>query len=272
MSRQAIKPYKALFRIRFTNSLQYRIAALSGLLTQFVWGFMLILAFAAFYRDDHTAFPMTFEQTVTYIWMQQAFVTLFFIWMWENSIFESIESGGVVYDLVRPMSLYGRWATTVAANRVSRASLRALPILLVAAILPTAHRLTLPADFRILLPFLLSMALGFGVVIVFSMLVYISTFFTVNSIGTRIIVGVGSDFLMGAYIPIPFFPETVRIIVEFSPFGAMMNTPFLIFNGHLQSTDLVRSMFLQAFWLVILLIIGKIFMARALKRVVVQGG
>ena len=66
--------YLAVFRIRFSAGLQYRAAALGGIATQFVWGFMLLLQFAAFYRSDPTAFPMEMSQVASYIWMQQAFL------------------------------------------------------------------------------------------------------------------------------------------------------------------------------------------------------
>ena len=81
-----MKKYLAMFRIRFINSLQYRAAALAGLATQFAWGFMEIFAFSAFYRANPAAFPMEFSQTVSYIWMQQAFLTLFMMWYWESEI------------------------------------------------------------------------------------------------------------------------------------------------------------------------------------------
>ena len=90
------KSYRALFRIRFANSLQYRAAALAGVVTQFAWGFMYVLAFAAFYRANPAAFPMTFSQTVSYIWLQQAFVALFFIWFYDSSIISYISSHAVV--------------------------------------------------------------------------------------------------------------------------------------------------------------------------------
>ena len=264
--------YKALFRIRFANSLQYRTAAFAGLATQFAWGFMYILGFAAFYAGNPGAFPMTFQQTVSYIWMQQAFVALFFIWFYENSIFEDIESGQISYELVRPMDLYGKWFTMTSANRLSRAVLRCFPILFVAIILPEPFRLVLPNEiFRVGL-FLLSMVLSLGVVVSFSMLIYISAFSTINSMGTRIVVGVAGDFLAGGYIPIPFFPDTLRRVVEFSPFGSMQNMPLLIFSGHLSGDALVRGLLLQIFWLTALVLIGRILMSRALKRVVVQGG
>lgn len=266
------RPYRALFRIRFTNSLQYRIAAIAGLSTQFAWGFMYILAFGAFYAENPAAFPMTWEQTVAYIWLQQGFLVLFAIWYWEKSIYETIETGDIAYELVRPMDLYSRWAVTAAANRISRCFLRAAPILLVALILPARFRLTVTADFRVLGLFFASMALSFGVVIVFSMVVYISMFYTINSWGVRLIVAVASDFLTGGIIPLPFFPDGFRTVVELSPFGAMQNTPFLIFGGYFQGADLMRAVALQIFWLVALFVAGRVLMARSLRRVVVQGG
>ena len=44
--------YLSFFRLRFAMGLQYRTAALAGIVTQFVWGFMEIMIFKAFYRAD----------------------------------------------------------------------------------------------------------------------------------------------------------------------------------------------------------------------------
>ena len=266
------KPYRALFRIRFTNTLQYRAAAFGGLITQLVWGGMYLLGFAAFYRSNPYAFPMTFQQTVSYIWLQQAFLALFFLWFFEDSIFESVESGAIAYELVRPMDLYSRWFSITAANRISRTLLRCGPLLVVALILPHPFRLVIPADLARLGLFVFSMALALGVVLSFSMLIYISAFYTINSRGTRLIVAVVADFLSGASIPLPFFPDTARVIAELLPFGSMQNMPFLIFNGHVYGWLALRGISLQVFWLAALLVIGRFWMSRALKRVVAQGG
>ena len=266
------KPYLALFRIRFTNTLQYRAAAFAGLTTQLAWGFMYVLAFAAFYRANPYAFPMTFQQTVSYIWLQQAFVALFFVWFYDNSIIESVESGSIAYELVRPMDLYSRWFYITAANRISRALLRCAPLLAVAFILPYPYRLILTTDLAHFGLFLLSMVLSLGVVLSFAMLIYISAFHTINSLGTRIIAGVAADFLSGGYIPLPFFPDSVRFFVELLPFGSMQNMPLLIFNGHIYGTAAFRGIGLQMFWFITLLVIGRFWMGRALKRVVTQGG
>jgi len=267
-----MKKYRAIFRIRFSNALQYRAAALAGMATQFAWGFMEIFAFAAFYRVSPAALPMEFSQTVSYIWIQQAFLALFMMWFWENDIAKSITEGSIAYEMVRPVDLYSRWFCQISANRLARAVLRCAPILIVALVVPEPYRLSLPQSLPQLSMFLLSAALALSVVVSFSMLTYISLFYTLSPMGVRLVIAVATDFLAGATIPLPFFPEPVRAVVELLPFAAMQNMPLRIYSGNIAGTDALRGILLQIMWLAVLLLIGRIAMRRALKRVVVQGG
>jgi ABC-2 type transport system permease protein len=267
-----MKKYLAMFRIRFINALQYRAAALAGMVTQFAWGFMEIFAFAAFYRVNPNAFPMEFSQTVSYIWMQQAFLALFMMWFWENDIAAAITEGSIAYEMSRPVDLYGRWFCQTVANRLARAILRCAPILIVAFIIPEPYRMTPPPNAAQLFLFLPSVMLSLGVVAAFSMLMYISLFYTLSPMGIRIIVAVLSDFLAGATVPLPFFPESIRAAVELLPFAAMQNMPLRIYSGNIAGLDALRGIALQVFWFAALLLIGRLTMRKALKKVVVQGG
>lgn len=264
--------YRALFRIRFIHTLQYRSAAIAGMVTQFVWGMMEILAFHAFYQTDPTAFPMRFQQTVSYVWMQQAFLSLFMLWFFENEIFESITSGSIAYELARPMDIYHRWFCQSIANRSAKAVLRCLPIFAIAFLLPAPYRLVLPPTITTLFLFILSLLLSLGVVVSVSQLIYISTFYTLSSIGVRVVVGAIGEFLAGGIVPLPFFPQPFRQIAEVLPFAAMQNVPLRIYSGDLQGTDVFRSLLLQIFWLIVLFAFGKWWLKKSLKRVVVQGG
>ena len=265
-------PYVALFRVRFINSLQYRFGALAGLSTQLVWGFMLVLAFMAFYQSGADNFPITMSQTVTVIWMQQAFLMMFWLWSYDNSIFESIERGDIAYDLVRPMDLYARWFTTSTASRVSAVMLRCWPVLIIGFLLPGDFRITPPSSLFQFLAFVLSMFLALGVVVSIAMLVYISAFYTINSLGTRTIAGFAGEFLSGAIIPLPFFPDFIRPVVSLLPFASIQNAPLMIFAGVYTGGDIYRSIGLQVFWIVVLNVIGKYLFSHAIKRVISQGG
>lgn len=267
-----MKEYRALFRIRFINTLQYRFAAFSGILTQIGWALMEIFAFAAFYRTNPAAFPMEFSQTVSYIWLQEAFIVLLNGLLIEGEISDGIESGSIAYELVRPMDLYGRWICQFIAKRLAGVGLRCVPILILAFIVPIPYRMSLPSNIETFALFLLSIALAVGVIAAFSMLIYVTVFYTLSSRGTRVVFGNLSLFLSGAIIPLPFFPEHIRRLVELLPFAAMQNMPFRIYSGNITGIEALKGMMLQSFWLIVLVIVGRYALQNALKRVISQGG
>lgn len=267
-----MKKYTSFFRLRLVTGLQYRVAALAGLVTQFVWGGLLILAYSAFYRSDPEAFPMSFQATATYIWLQQAFLALFLPWGFENDIFESVRTGGVAYELCRPVSVYNMWFARTVARRVAQAALRCFPVLIVAVLLPAPYGLMLPTDPVQLFWALLSTVLGTLVAAALCQLVYLTAFFTVAIEGVRAISATLSEFLCGQVIPLPFLPDGFRQVVELLPFASTMNAPLRIYAGDIAGATLYRTVGLQAFWLVTLVLLGKLLERAAMKRTVLLGG
>lgn len=267
-----MRQYISFFRIRFLAGLQYRAAAWAGVATQYAWGGMTLLMFWAFYQNGENRFPMTFQELSSYIWLQQAFLAMFMTWFYDNEIFESITSGGIAYELSRPCDLYTMWFVKNMAIRLSRVVLRCVPVLLVAAILPSPFGMRLPQDWVSAVLFPVALILGFLVLIAFSMLIYISAFYTISSMGIRILATSVMEFFTGAVIPIPFFPEWVQPIMNGLPFASMQNTPFLIYTGHLSGKEAMLRIGLQAVWFLGLLIFGRMLMNKALKKVVIQGG
>ena len=267
-----IRKYLSFFRIRFTAGFQYRAAAFAGIATQFFWGLMEIRMFMAFYRTDPAAFPMGIDAVASYVWLQQATLAMFMMWIFDNGIFEEIKSGGVAVSLCRPCEIYPMWFAQNVSMRLSRAIMRAIPIFVVTAFLPAPYHISLPDDPVVFPLFALSLVLGFIVVIAFSMLVYISAFYTLDVSGTRIIVAMVAEFCSGAVIPLPFLPDGARRVLDLLPFASMQSTPFLIWGRSISGTDTLMAIALQIFWAVVLIIAGNLWMRQALKKVVLQGG
>ncbi|MCE5234831.1 MAG: ABC transporter permease [Clostridiaceae bacterium] len=264
--------YLSLFRVRFLHGLQYRAAAYAGVATQFAWGFMEILMFSAFYKANSAAFPMSFQALSSYIWLQQAFLALFMMWFLDEDIFASIRDGHVAYELARPLDLYGMWYVKNAAVRLSKAALRCMPVLFVAALLPAPYGITLPPDPAAFLWFLLTGILAYLLVVAYCMLIYIATLHTVNPMGVRLVAVAMADFFAGGYVPLPFLPDKVRAVFELLPFGSMQNLPLLAYSGTVSGKELLYKALLQAFWLAALVAFGRVWMKYSLKKVVVQGG
>lgn len=267
-----MRAYGSIFRIRMINGLQYRSVALGAVLMRFFWGLMEILAYAALFKMGETSFSMTFSQTVSYVWMQQVLFILFRVVVGDGEIYAAIEEGSIAYELVRPVSLYGRWFFQSAANRIAPTLLGSLPLLLIVPFLPGNYRLVFPSSASQCLLFLLSCVFALGVVVAFAMLMYISLFYLTSQRGIKIIVTAVTHFLSGGLIPLNFFPDRVRLAVQMLPFAAMRDMPLQIWCGTITGAEACRRILLQVFWLVILIIAGYAAMEHALKRVVVQGG
>ncbi len=267
-----MRTYLSIFRIRFINNLQYRSVLVGEILARFAWGIMEILAFAAFYRADPAAFPMTFSETVSYLWMQEILLVLFSVVFQDGDIYAAISGGAIAYELVRPASLYGRWFGQSAANRISFTVVNCAPALLLAFIMPQPYRMALPPDVGQMLLFLLSAVLAVGVVVAFAMLMYVSLFYTLAQRGVRVIVTAVTTFLSGSLIPLPFFPQPVLNIIQWLPFAAMQNMPLRIYSGNIAGMDAAKGIGFQVFWLAALVLTGLVAMRRAMKKVIVQGG
>ena len=266
-----MKKYLSFFKIRFIANLQYRAAALAGISTQFAWGTLSIILFKAFYESSPENFPMGFSAFVSYIWMQQAFLAFFAMWSFESDIPDSIVSGSIAYQMSKPINIYNLWFARSVALRLARGLLRCFPILIIASMLPEPYRLMMP-DFFTFFVFIASMILGLCTAAAFTCLIYVLCFFTVSPRGLQIVFLSASEMLMGQIIPIPFFPEAIKKVLEFSPFTGIQNIPLRIFSYDILPADAGRKIILQVFWLFVLFALGKIISKAAEKRLVVQGG
>ena len=267
-----MKKYWSFFRIRFSTGLQYRAAALAGIATQFFWGIIELLMFAAFYRWSPQNFPMTFSQLANYIWLQQAFLALFVLWRMDNDIFSAITQGNIAYELVRPAGLYAMWFVKNAAMRCSSALLRCIPVLVVAVFLPAPYGLTPPPSLQAGVLFILALMLALATTVCLVMLVYVLTFYTMSPMGIRMVAVSLGEFLSGSVIPLPFLPDWLRGVVELLPFAATANTPLRVYSGQLAGAAAWQAVGLQLFWIGALVLLGNLLLRRALHRVVVQGG
>ena len=265
------KQYATLFRVRFLTGLQYRATALAGIATQFAWGGLMVLLYRAFYAADPSAFPMPLQAACSYIWMQQAFLAVFMTWGMDASPIALIRDGGVSYELCRPVDLYWMWFTKECAYRLSKAALRCMPILLFAALLPAPYGLRIPGAAELGL-FLISGTLALFCIAALGLLIDVSTFYTLDATGVRSLLTNAADFLSGGLVPLAFLPAGFQKVLVLLPFAGMENTPLQLFNGEITGAGVAGALLLQLFWAVLMISGGRIWMEKALGRVIAQGG
>lgn len=274
----ALGPYLAAGSVRFRTLLQYRAAALAGAGTQFFWGLIRIMVLEGFYRSTvaTAAIPFTFPEAVAYVWLGQATFTMQ-PYNLDREVRVMVRTGTVAYELLRPLDLYGLWYGRTLAWRSAPMALRILPMMVLASLLlPLVGlgewALRPPAGAAAAAVWLLSMAGALAVSCALTTLMSITLLWTISGEGIAILMGSLVALLSGMVLPLPLFPDWMQPALRLLPFGAIMDLPARLYSGHLPPSEAGWVLAHQAIWTALLVLAGRALLARAARRVVIQGG
>ena len=266
-----MRGYLSYFKSVLITRLQYKAAALAGLCTQFFWGFLYCMVYQAFY--SHASIDsINFKELICYVWLNQAFFSLIYIRSKDGEIRESIKEGTVAYELCRPYDLYWWWYLKLIAKRYGAMSLRFIPVLLLAVLLPQPYNLIGPISVKAFIMFLLTLFLGSLIVISINLIIHSFGFFTKEEKGISSIINTIGELLAGFAVPLPLLPNLIINISEYLPFRLIGDLPFRIYSGNIAGNYAIKCIILQIIWVLLLFLIGKLIMKKALKKVTIQGG
>lgn len=264
--------YMALFRARFRTLLRYRAAAIAGIGTQIFWGWLKVMILEAFYHNGTamSAQPMSLREAITYTWLGQAMLMMLpFTANPDPDVKQMIRTGGVAYELARPMDLYGVWYARALANRSAPTLVRSIPQFALAI---AFFGMQPPPSFTAFGAWALA---TFGALLLVSALmalVTISMLWTISGDGIARLMPSIAMFASGLIIPLPLFPEWSRPIFAALPFADMADAPFRLYMGHMPAEGVGGILLHQAIWTVALIWAGRALLRRGLRRLVVQGG
>ena len=268
-----MRVYLSLFKIKFMNNIQYRAAALAGISTQFFFGIVFIMVYLAFYQSSNTInAPMEWRELVSYLWLNQAFFSLVYIWQKDREFLNMIKDGNIAYELCRPINFYKKWYTTMYGNRIAAVLLRFSPVLLVAFLLPEPYKLYLPISISAFIFFIIALIISSFLVTAIMILFHIITFFTLDERGIMTFLMVTGEIFAGGTIPISFFPSFLQKIAYILPFRYIADLPFRIYSGNVTISNAIPDLIGGVIWLIVVIILGYLLSQKATKKAVIQGG
>lgn len=263
-----MRGYGAILSARMRVLLQYRAAALAGLVTQLFFGFVRLMAFRGFYASTDVPQPISLEDVTTYVWLTQALLLLLPFRL-DRDIDQMIRTGNVAYELIRPLDLYRVWFVRNVAARVVPAALRAVPMVLVAV---PFLGMALPASWGAGLMTLLSLGLALWVSAAIAAILSIAMMWTLAGDGFQRLANAVAWLFAGAIVPLPLFPDWMQGLLNWLPYRAIMDTPFRIYMGQMAKAEVGWALLHQLVWAVALILFGRWLLGRGLDRLVVQGG
>lgn len=264
--------YLAFFKIKFISGLQYRAAAIAGILTQFFFGFVFIMVYYAFYESNNSTGPMEWQALVSYIWLQQAFYALTYVFHREKDIVKMIKDGNVAYELCRPGNLFFKWYARILASKATAVTLRFLPVLLISFLLPYPFNLSLPPTIFNLIAFIITLLISTFLITAIVSVLHLLMLYTLDAGGILNFFKVISELFSGGIVPVLFLPNILQKISNFLPFQYIGDVPYRLYTGSISISMVLNIIFIQIFWTFLFILIGYLISKKINKKLVIQGG
>jgi ABC-2 type transport system permease protein len=268
-----MKAYLNYFKLRVITNLQYRAAALAGIGTQLFFGIVYIMLYLALYESNtNVNAPMNLESIITYMWLQQSFFAVVYPYIADHQLLNMIKNGNLAYELVRPQDFYLKFYIKMISERLVAASLRCIPIIILALLLPEPYSLKFPVSTESFILFVISLFMSCLLVTALTLLMHIITMFTMEHGGVLGIYNVMAEVFMGMIIPLPFLPKFMKTIGIFLPFRFIGDFPYRVYCGDISIIEGKTLLIGSFIWTLIAILIGYLISKIALKKAVIQGG
>ena len=186
---------------------------------------------------------ITIKETLSYFMIIQGISMLFFIrsQKFGSMLRKHIKSGEISNYLTKPLNvILSMYATTLGEKSIE--GFTAI-ILIIAGVM-----LDPPGSF-VAIPLFLVFLIFAGILgFTFNLFEGVMTFYTTEPGGIMNMMSHISSVFSGFWIPLMFFPATLRKIVELSPFPWMLYGPYQSLQYTSFDADVARSMAIAAFW------------------------
>ncbi len=260
--------YFTVFKMRLRMELQYRGAMIGGIVCQMFFGLILVALYRALYDSKPQTLPI--ESVATYVWLQQAFFRMMVAT--DSELVDKIRSGDIAYDMCRPVDMYGFYYARIMAQKLMGSLMRAVPMLVVASLLPKGWGMSLPASVPGLLAALPALLLGLLCVCALENITVAFTMKTLDPRGMQGLLNLLMLTLSGNLFPLTLFPESWQRVLKFFPYSQLLDAPIRLYTGEYAPIDAFGVYALQAFWVVVLIALGAVMWNANKKRMIVQGG
>ena len=185
---------------------------------------------------------------------------------------DMITTGGISYELCRPVNIYQVWYVKLFSKRLARGVLRFAPVVILGFVMPHPYNLSLPESPLSFLLFIITLFMGFVLLVAISMMIYISIFKTMSPIGSIGIFGIIGEFFAGMTIPIPLMPFWLQRVCMALPFRWISDLPLRVYSGNIGTVEAATGIAVQLVWILVFVTAGSLIMRRVTRLSIVQGG
>lgn len=269
---EALRKRLALTRAGMIESLNFRLGTLVTIVGNLIYLLLIYFLWKSIYASagSDTVNGMTFNDTLIYLVLASAlfyFMEMYVVW----DMSRSIQSGKIVLDLLKPMKYRSYTFWSYSGSLVCNFFLTFLPTFIIVMIVTKG---AIPMGYNMLF-FIVSVVLA--MIINFNIDMFVATIclYTESTWGINIMKESIVMLLSGATIPLAFFPDSIRMVVEYLPFRAVYDAPLSIMLVKGGATDIegtLKLLGLQLIWAIVMSLISSLFWRYSVRKITVNGG
>lgn len=180
-----------------------------------------------------------------------------------------IKDGRVAIEMIRPYNYLLVKTMQALGEGIFRLLFFSIPGMLIVALFFPIH---FPRDVNTYLLYAISLLLSFIINTQINLITGLLAFFLLNNEGIMRAKRVIVDLFSGLILPISFYPEWAKLILQYLPFQAISYFPGMIFAGATTGRSIWLALGTQVIWAVVLLLPIGLMWVQAKRVLVVQGG
>lgn len=265
-----IKGAIAIAKSSFLQASAYRAFFVFTIVSNLIFTGIIYFLWKAIYASDADGIinGMTFTQTFIYLSLAGTMTSILHSSLdWYMSF--HMKSGSIAQFFTRPMDFQGLIYASCAGDILTNMTILLLPSCVLVYIISGG---AIKLGWNILF-FLIALFLAALLALTFDFIIGLISFYTESVWGISTLKDCVISLLAGGIIPIAFFPDSLRRVVECLPFQAMYNLPLqILINKDYAVSDYLNLLLLQLFWIAVLLIVSRVFYTVARRAVTVNGG
>ena len=265
-----LKKYLTLTKAGIMEALQFRLSTFVMAIGNILYLIVVYYLWKAIYASSGSEIVngMTFSDTLIYLVLATAlfnFMGLYTVW----EIGQSIQSGNIVLDLLRPIQYRRYYFWAYSGSFITNFTFTFLPTFLV-VIFVTHGAIHIGLNLVFFaISVIMAISLNFSIdFIVGTICIYTESIWGINIMKQVIVL-----LLSGATIPLAFFPEPFKTIAYYLPFQSIYNTPLsILLNAEPKPQEIITALGVQLAWCIAMMIISKLFWKVSLRQITVNGG
>ena len=261
--------YLAFAKKSFQKRMQYRVANLAGLTTNFFFLLVQIFVYTAFYAAHDGPQPLNLNEIITYFVLCQVFFMLMPFWGARSEITSAIKDGSVALQLTKPVDFHAYWFADECGRACYYLLMRGFPTFLISILF---FNVAIPQQPTALIAFTVSMMLAISMSVAITITIFSSAFWTLDTTGISGLSYSLITLFSGMLVPIALWPEWMAHITEWLPFAGLIDVPFSIYLGKITGVGIWIAIGKQMIWNLFFIGLGRVLLKQGFSRLVIQGG